>query len=790
MNKIIRTLLALTAPLCLVAAAFLLPASAQAAVTSYNLGGGWTATVNNPLGTTADTSLTISNIQVGSDNVTFDVTSSYGTDRYNTWGAFIDPNVITFQANSSTYVKKLIINRLTVTNKTGKAWQTFRIIKPITPNTIAALGGTFYSSPFTTGTDSSLPAGNTIGDLIASGGNLSNGATWRPGSQVLINSTGTYFAISMLAYVSTTPPPPPPPPTVQPPSAPTLSSDSNVACGGNIKINWSPVSGATGYKVYDYTGTTLITTLNGNTSTTYSRSGFTPGASIKYYVSAFNAGGESAKSTITVTASAACPVFNYSLGSSNASVLAGQSVPITITSTLLSGTTEPVTLAVSSISPSTGGITASFLTGNSCSPSSDCSRTLTVAAPTTAVPGQYVITVTGSPLGKTTQFTVTVSGGAKIVSSKVLCEKESDLPNWSYSGMAVTAQTAQNYVDSHPSCHLQSGTQFQWGYEGVGSLPGDLIGIANGPAGSNTSTGPADNQWKTSGPTNSSGVAEINISQLKGTGQIRVREVLQSGQVPFSVGQTIPPPGLQSNVSAEMWCGGDIKNYDNFDGVYSPVNGGVYYCVAFNALKPQPPVAPTLTSDSNVACGGNIKIKWNAVTGATGYKVYDYLGTTLIETLDATTLEYSHSGFTSGSDIKYHILAFNTAGESAKSSITVKASAACPVTPPGTTPPPPPPPGGGGTGTPQLSCSASPTRVTVGKPVTWLAWITPNNDDYKDKDFSWYNTKGNILEKKSKTYVQSYTATGTVTMIVSVDGLATPCTASATVISPPTFGEV
>ena len=103
---------------------------------------------------------------------------------------------------------------------------------------------------------------------------------------------------------------------------------------------------------------------------------------------------------------------------------------------------------------------------------------------------------------------------AKIVASKIVCDNESDLPNWG-AGPDITSSTAQNYVGSHPGCRLESGWNFQWAY-GSTSNPGDNTGLAG--AG-----------WHTFGPTNSSGQATASISDLQGTAKIWGRQGWQGG---------------------------------------------------------------------------------------------------------------------------------------------------------------------------------------------------------------------------------------------------------------------
>ena len=179
---------------------------------------------------------------------------------------------------------------------------------------------------------------------------------------------------------------------------------------------------------------------------------------------------------------------------------------------------------------------------------------------------------------------------AKIIATKIVCDSETKLPNWGAGGPNITSTTATNYVATHPGCVLASGWQFQWGYSGVKDLTGDFVGTADGSKGPGTQTGTGILDWKTFGATNSSGVATVDVTPIQGSGVIWLREVLKQGYIPFTF-----DPAHQTNanpVSAEMYCHGDVLNYDNYDYVSSPVAGGTYYCVAFNVQKSIPPPPP------------------------------------------------------------------------------------------------------------------------------------------------------------------------------------------------------
>jgi hypothetical protein len=190
-----------------------------------------------------------------------------------------------------------------------------------------------------------------------------------------------------------------------------------------------------------------------------------------------------------------------------------------------------------------------------------------------------------------------------IKATKIVCNAESDLPNWSYSGNAITSTTATDYVASHPDCHLQPNWTFEWA-NGNQANPGDNTGVGG-------------SGWTSFGPTNANGITTTTVPMsLLVNGEFWVREEWQSGYIPFT--------GIGgSDVSAEMYCNTDVKNYDNYDYVANPTAGNTYYCVAWNALPASPPNAPscTLTANPNaLSAPGTTTLTWTT-TNATSASI-------------------------------------------------------------------------------------------------------------------------------------------------------------------------
>lgn len=107
--------------------------------------------------------------------------------------------------------------------------------------------------------------------------------------------------------------------------------------------------------------------------------------------------------------------FNYSLSNSGATTVPkGGSGQNTITETLVSGTSQPVTLAVSGVP---AGVSATLST---CSPvNPTCTSVITFTVPANTPAGDYNVTVTGSPLSKTTNLTLRVVNNPAITSTCV-----------------------------------------------------------------------------------------------------------------------------------------------------------------------------------------------------------------------------------------------------------------------------------------------------------------------------------------------------------------------------------
>jgi hypothetical protein len=231
----------------------------------------------------------------------------------------------------------------------------------------------------------------------------------------------------------------------------------------------------------------------------------------------------------------------------------------------------------------------------SVSPTSDTTYTLTAVGSGGQVSCHDTVTVSKQP-----PQTVTV------VAHKIVCTDESDLPNWGTGGPDITANTAEDWVNSHASCHFVSGWDFQWGPQNI-SNPGDTL------------VGPAGGDWTTFGPTDANGEATtvLTSGDVSGNNNLWLREVLKDNYIPFSYG-----PNGQKNTddySAEFYCHTDVNNYDNYDRIDNPAVGNTYYCVAWNVAKQSNP-APTCTLSADphaIQTGATSTLTWTTTNADT-----------------------------------------------------------------------------------------------------------------------------------------------------------------------------
>lgn len=156
--------------------------------------------------------------------------------------------------------------------------------------------------------------------------------------------------------------------------------------------------------------------------------------------------------------------------------------------------------------------------------------------------------------------------------TKIVCPLETSLPNWGAGNVvgAITATTAGDFLTAHPECSLQPDWQFQWATDAAGD-PEDNDNVA------------LPSPWATITTAQNGSV----MTEVPAGINLRVREVLKPGYIPFTGQNTT------LSESAEMYCGSDVLNYDNWEWIDATQADTHYYCVAFNA-----PSAPSCDANA------------------------------------------------------------------------------------------------------------------------------------------------------------------------------------------------
>ena len=225
----------------------------------------------------------------------------------------------------------------------------------------------------------------------------------------------------------------------------------------------------------------------------------------------------------------------------------------------------------------------------------------------------YTATFTGSYGDVSCSADVTVTpppvDSVTIKATKIVCDYESDLPNWSGGSTNITANTATDFLSTHSDCRLEPDWSFEYA-SGNTSNPGDnTIGSTGG-------------SWTLFSDDNDDGVSVVTIAMSAiNNAKLWVREVNKAGYIPFT-------GILGSNVSAEMYCGTDVKNYDNYDFIENPAVDATYYCIAFNVEKPTSASDPscTLSADpTSIDSGETSTLTWTT-TNATSFTINNGIG--------------------------------------------------------------------------------------------------------------------------------------------------------------------
>jgi hypothetical protein len=177
-------------------------------------------------------------------------------------------------------------------------------------------------------------------------------------------------------------------------------------------------------------------------------------------------GGETDSFSLNYTSSGGG--FNYSLSNSGpTSITQGNSGQTTVTANLVSSPTQSVTFALSGVP---AGVSAS-VAPSTCSPT--CTSTVTFTVASTVTPGHYFITVTGSPLNKTTTIDLNVVGSVALGVSCVPTPSTALIGNpvtWTGSATGGVPPYTYTWTGTNiPTSPAPSNASFSQAYSTVGT---------------------------------------------------------------------------------------------------------------------------------------------------------------------------------------------------------------------------------------------------------------------------------------------------------------------------------
>jgi len=412
------------------------------------------------------------------------------------------------------------------------------------------------------------------------------------------------------------------------PAAPAVPTGLVATAGdGRVGLTWTPVAGATGYRVYANGGSVGTVTSASDTVT-----GLTDGTTYSFTVAATNGGGSSAQSG-AVTATPEPPV---------------PAVPCGLVATPGDG---QVTVSWGAVSGATGYVV-------------DVNGVSVGAVTSTSD------TVTGLTDGTSYSFTVaaTNGGGSSAQSGAVTATPEPPVPAVP-TGVVATAGDGQVVVS--------------WG--AVSGAAGYVVYVNGSPLGtflstSDTVTGLTDGTMYsfTVAATNGGGssaqsaaavgtpepvapAAPTGVVATAGDGQAVLTWTPVSGATGYRVFENGTSVATVTSASDTV---ADLTDGTTYNFTVAATNGGGSSAQSGAVTAtPEPPVPAVPTGVVATAGDGQVAVSWGAVSGAAGYVVYvngSPLGT-FLATSDTV------NGLTDGTTYSFTVAATNGGGSSAQS---------------------------------------------------------------------------------------------------------------------------
>jgi fibronectin type 3 domain-containing protein len=535
-----------------------------------------------------------------------------------------------------------------------------------------------------------------------------------------------------------------------PPAAPSSLS----AKPGNAasSLTWSPVTGATSYKVYRQSSNgswgSALATVNAPI-TGYTNTGLSNGTSYTYRVTAVSSGGEGAPSpTATATPSSTLPVTPSGLKATNgpASVKlawnANKTVPAsyrvyrenqdgtwpstataTVEGTITSFTDQyltPGTTYVYRVSAidSSGHESAlsSGVTGVPTKPSAPTTPSLTA----TAGPAQVVLA-----------WTASISQG--VLNGYYIYRMNSN-GTWPSGPTATVSPSTLSYTDGG----LTPGTKYTYKVQSFDAY-GQVSAFSSTASATPTLPPPPAPPATLTANAGNASVA-LAWSSVTGAASYRVYRQNADGTWPTTALATV-------SSTAASYTDTTVTNGTKYTYRVTAVDTYGQQSLASPTASATPLAAPGAPTGLTATPGNTtVSLSWNAVNTSATYRVYRQSPdgtwpTTPLATVSSPITSYTDGGLTNGKNYTYRVTAVNSGGESPPSST----ASATPV------PPPPAPPLG-------LAATAGNAQVSL----TWQA--VPGVAGYdlyrQNSDGSWPTAPLATVNAPTTSYTDATTANG------------------------------
>ncbi|GBU22228.1 N-acetylmuramoyl-L-alanine amidase [Fibrobacteres bacterium R8-0-B4] len=436
-------------------------------------------------------------------------------------------------------------------------------------------------------------------------------------------------------------------------SATSLSSSS-------ISINWSPVSGAAGYRVYRSTSSSGNYTLVGTpSSASYTDNNLSSGTTYYYKVSAYKNNLESSQSYYTSATTILNAPVNVSANSPSPS-------SITVSWSSVSGAAGYRVYRSTSSSGNytlVGTPSSASYTDNNLSPGTTYYYKVSAYSNNVeSSQSSYTYATTGFDPPASVSASLMSSSGITVSWSSVSGAAEYNVyRSTSYSGSyykiyttSYTSYTDNNGLSSGMTYYYKVSASNGMGEESAQSFP---------PASATTTLNPPTS---VSASATSSSSITVSWSQVIGAAGYNVYRSTSASGPYYQVGTSSSTSYTDNNLSPSTTYYYKVSAYNNNNVESSQSSQSASATTALNT-----PAAPTNVSASLTPSGG-ITVSWSSVSGAVGYYVYRSTSASGYYSQVGTSYStsYTNNNLSAGTAYFYKVSAYNSAGEGPLSSYT------------------------------------------------------------------------------------------------------------------------